>query len=149
MFMNFKTPLVLTEKVSKSREFMSEQLRERLTQLLNDIGFTVESLNGESSKELTVHARDQFYYISRITGLKKGELVVVAEPSIARSLDSAVSELDGVVIRNGKGGRYVSSSNYNKFQNKGGLEGTNEHYGAAYTLDINSDLKPVSTFFNM
>ncbi|MFY0678231.1 MAG: hypothetical protein JXR18_13185 [Neptuniibacter sp.] len=128
---------------------MSDEFEAALVGVLVDCGCEVDSVIGETSKELAVDYKGLKFYISRTTGLKKGELVVVADPSIVKTLDLKVGPLKGVSIRTGRSGRYISSSNYKRYRNKGELDRTNEHFGAAYTLDVSSDLTAVSSFFKV
>jgi hypothetical protein len=91
-------------------------------------------------------------YISRKVGITKGYLSVVIAPENISIIDSHISNLNDVSIKlNSKTkGRYISSSNYSGFDNKGTqtLLDSNEHVGGAYKLEISNSFSSVEQFFH-
>ncbi|RDV23913.1 hypothetical protein DXV75_16730 [Alteromonas aestuariivivens] len=138
----------LSNFASPSDGFMQSGFEQRLRESLQAAGLKVAPIKGRKSKELAILSGDvTIAYVSRKSGLKKGELVIVVHPRFAQKLDKATADIYGVKVRMGCKSRFVSSSNYHGFNSKDWTDQilTNEHIAAAYTVDVNDGLSPLMT----
>ncbi|WJG09217.1 hypothetical protein [Aliiglaciecola sp. LCG003] len=131
--------------------FISDHNERKLHKIIETLGLTTGSVTKRSSKELAVFNNSNILcYISRKTGLTKGQMVVVIHPDLALKVDKTIDTSDNISISVGKSTRYISSSNYKLFDNVGDcpeLE-SNEPFGAAYRIQVSSDFAEISDFLN-
>jgi hypothetical protein len=132
--------------LSPTTKFISGKAEKELNEALAKIGYTISSPKSAKTKEVCVFKGENVLaYISRKTGLSKGQAVVTVHPRNAIKLDKLIGEMEGVTIRMGKESRFISSSNYSGFNSKGYNKDidTNEHIAAPYSVDVGSSWNKV------
>lgn len=138
--------------VSPSDGYMLENIEQRIRKQVAALNLSAVPAKSRTSKELAiVRDSETIAYVSRKTGLKKGDLVVALHPKMATKLDEITGDLEGVSVSPGKNSRFISSSNYRGFDSKGyssQLE-SNEHQAAAYKVDVTRDFSAFTSLLRL
>nr|WP_082708465.1 HNH endonuclease [Marinobacterium profundum] len=126
------------------KRVLDESTEKEIRKLARQIGYEDTPLASSGSHQIELHknidGKKEYVYISRFTGITKGQLQIVISPELDKNTSASLSKAVGVFSEKSgcDRGKEVQSSQYKGFKNKGAV---GEHRGRAWRVGNSNGLE--------